>query len=120
MDTNVLAITVHTLPTKIQSSTSMFLLDPVYLHLFIGGAIYVTCVFLTHSGVQHILCCALCLMVFVLCTFILPVSLDCPFFIALSIFSNVYLPVTVAVITDNHSLFKLTSIRTKYLYRKFI
>jgi len=41
-----------------------------------------------HSGAQHILCC-----VFVLfCVpYMLPVSLDCPFLIAPSVFSNVYL-----------------------------
>ena len=32
-----------------------------------------------HSGVQHILCCGFALFVFVL--FMLPVSLDCPFFL---------------------------------------
>jgi len=36
-----------------------------------------------HCGVQYILCCVL------LC-FSLPVSLDCPVFIAPSVFSNVY------------------------------
>ena len=39
------------------------------------------------------LCCVLCLFVFVLCLVypMLPVSLDCPFSIVLSVFSNVYL-----------------------------
>jgi hypothetical protein len=41
----------------------------------------------THSDVQHILCCLFALFFFVL----LQVSLDCPFFIAPSVFSNVYL-----------------------------
>jgi len=44
-----------------------------------------------HSGVQHILC---CVFVFLFCFFVypmLPVSLDCPFCIAPSVFSNVYL-----------------------------
>ena len=36
---------------------------------------------LAHSGVQHILCCVFVLFFFVLCT-LLPVSVDCPFFIA--------------------------------------
>ena len=40
-----------------------------------------------HSGVQNILCCVFVLFVFVL----LLVSLDCPFLIASSVFSNVYL-----------------------------
>ena len=45
------------------------------------------CLF-AHSGVQHMLC-----YVFALCSFVLypmlPVSLDCPFVIVLSVFSNV-------------------------------
>ena len=41
-----------------------------------------------HSGVQHILCCVFVLFFFV---FVPYVSLDCPFLIALSVFSNVYL-----------------------------
>ena len=41
------------------------------------------CLFV-HSGVHHILCCVFLLFVFVLCTlYMLPVSLDGPFFIAL-------------------------------------
>ena len=52
------------------------------------------CVFFSfsHGGVQHILCCVFLLFVFVMCLVyhMLPVSLDCPFFIALSVFSNVY------------------------------
>jgi hypothetical protein len=50
--------------------------------------------FFAHSGVQLILCCCVfVLFVFVLCIVypMLPVSLDYPFFIALSVFSNVYL-----------------------------
>ena len=43
------------------------------------------CLF-TYSGVQHILCCVLHRIV----SPMLPVSLDCPVFIALSVFSNVY------------------------------
>jgi hypothetical protein len=48
------------------------------------------CLFV-YSGIQHILCCVL--FVFVLCFMysMLPVSLDCPFLIALSVFSNIYL-----------------------------
>jgi hypothetical protein len=47
---------------------------------------------LAHSGVQHILCCVFVLFVFVLCLVypMLPVSQDCPFLIAPSVFSNVY------------------------------
>ena len=44
------------------------------------------CLF-AYSGVQHILCCVFVLFFFDLC--ILPVSLDCPFLIAPSVFSNV-------------------------------
>ena len=44
------------------------------------------CLFV-HSGIQHILCCVFVLFVFVL----LPVSLDCPFSFAPSVFSYVYL-----------------------------
>ena len=43
------------------------------------------CLFV-HGGVKHIVCCVFVLFVFVL----LPVSLDCPFLIASSVFSNVY------------------------------
>ena len=53
-----------------------------YLHYF--------CLF-TYSGVQYILCCVLVLFVFVLCTIMLAVFLDCPYFIAPSGFSNIYL-----------------------------
>jgi hypothetical protein len=47
-----------------------------YLHYF--------CLF-AYNGVQHILCCSFALFFFV----VLPVSLDCPFLIAPSVFSNV-------------------------------
>jgi len=36
-------------------------------------------VFVTYSGVQHILCCVFVLIFFVLCALMLPVFLDCPF-----------------------------------------
>ena len=39
-----------------------------------------------YSGVQHILCCVFVSLFFIL----LQVSLDCPFLIAPSVFSNVY------------------------------
>ena len=49
---------------------------------------YLRCLCLfAHSGVQHILCCVFLCIVY----HMLPVSLDCPFFIAPSVFSNVYL-----------------------------
>ena len=44
------------------------------------------CLF-AYSGVQHILCCVVCLS---LVYPMLPVSLDCPFLIVPSVFSNVY------------------------------
>jgi len=46
-----------------------------------------------HSGVQHILCYVFTLFVIVVCLVhsMLPVSLDCPFLIVLSVFSTVYL-----------------------------
>ena len=47
------------------------------------------CLF-TYGGIQHILCCVY-LFLFVL----LPVSLDCPFFISSSVFSNVFLIINV-------------------------
>ena len=43
-----------------------------------------------YSGVQHILFCVLCFC-FVFLRLVLPVSLDCPFLIVPSLFSNVYL-----------------------------
>ena len=46
---------------------------------------------LGHSGVQYILCCVFLRLVYLM----LPVSLDCPFLIAPSVFSNVYLHITV-------------------------
>jgi hypothetical protein len=50
------------------------------------------CLFV-YNGVQHILCC-----VFALFFFILPVSLDCPFLIAPSVFSNVYLQIINSIV----------------------
>jgi len=47
------------------------------------------CLF-TFNGVQHILCCLFGLVVFVLCTQMLPVFLGCPFFVAPSVLSYVY------------------------------
>ena len=60
---------------------------------------------LAHSGVQHMLCCVLCFACLRLVYPMLPVSLDCPFLIAPSVFSNVYLSkgsrVILAIIVDN-------------------
>jgi len=46
---------------------------------------------LPHSGIRHILCCVFALFFFRLVYPMLPVSLDCPFWIAPSVFYNVYL-----------------------------
>ena len=66
----------------------------LYLQLFVGGLtsyLHYLCPF-AYSGVQHILCCVFVLFFFVLCTLCCHlVSLDCPFLIAPSVFSNVYL-----------------------------
>ena len=58
--------------------------------LCVGGTMsYLRCLRLfAHGGVQHILCCAFALFLFVLC--LLHVALDCPFVIASSVFSNMY------------------------------
>ena len=61
----------------------------LYLQLFVGDLLsYLRylCLF-AYSGVQHILCSDFVLFFFIL----LPVSLDCPFLLANSAFSNVYL-----------------------------
>jgi hypothetical protein len=50
------------------------------------------CLF-AYNGVQHILCYVFALLFFVLLPSMLPVSLDCPFLIAPSVFSNVYVKV---------------------------
>ena len=60
-----------------------------YLRLFVGGrmsCLRYLCLF-AHSGVQHI---GLCYFFFLL-RLVLPISLDCPFLVAPSVFSNVYL-----------------------------
>ena len=59
----------------------------LYLQLFVGGFMsYLRYLcFFGDSDVQHILCCVFVLFSFVL----LPVSLDCSFLIALSVFFNV-------------------------------
>ena len=63
------------------------------LQLFVGGFmsyLRYLCLFV-HSGVQHILCCVFVFYCLRLVYPMLPVSLDCPFLIAPSVFSNVYL-----------------------------
>jgi hypothetical protein len=55
--------------------------------------IYVILCLFTYSGVQSILWCVFVLLVFALCL-VYPMFLasqDCPFFIAPSVFSNVYM-----------------------------
>jgi hypothetical protein len=70
----------------------------LYLQLFVGGSslINVICV----CGVQHILCCVFLRLVYPM----LPVSLDCPFLIASSVFSNVYLVRTTRLWNDFHQV----------------
>jgi len=60
---------------------------PLYLHLFIGGLMsYFRCLCLfAHSGAQHILCCVFLRIVYSM----LPASLDCPFVIIPSVFTDV-------------------------------
>ena len=43
-----------------------------------------------HSGVEHILCCVFAFVFLRLVYPMLPVSLECPFLVANSVFSNVY------------------------------
>jgi hypothetical protein len=62
-------------------------------------------------GVQHILCC-----VFVLLFFVLLVSLDCPFLIAPSEFSNVYLLLFyICLYQITYTFFSIYSIFVHYL-----
>ena len=61
--------------------------------MYVGGLVFYLrylCLF-AHSGVQHTLYCVFVLFFFVM----LPVSLDCPFLIAPSVISNVYLSLVV-------------------------
>jgi len=51
------------------------------------------CLF-AYSGVQHILCCVILRIVYPM----LPVSLDCPFLITTSVFSNVCCPRLVSCV----------------------
>jgi hypothetical protein len=58
---------------------------------------YLCCLCLfAHSGVQPILCCVCLRIVFT----VLPVSLDCHFLIAPSMFSNVYLKGSMALLLE--------------------
>ena len=61
------------------------------------------CLF-AHSGVQHILCRIDVVLYFLRLVYsMLPVSLDCPFLIDLSVFSNVYLPANSQIFKLMHS-----------------
>jgi hypothetical protein len=64
----------------------------LYLQWFVRGLMSYLCVFV-YSGVQHIQCIVLCFCFDFLRLLypMLPVSLDCLFLIAPSVFSNVYL-----------------------------
>ena len=57
------------------------------------------CLF-TFSGVQHILCCVFVFVFLHLVYAMLPVSLDYPFLIAPSVFSNVYLKFFISEFTE--------------------
>ena len=63
----------------------------IYLELFVGGRmLYLRYLcFIAYSSVQYILCC--CFDFLRLVYHVLPISLDCLFLIAPSVFSNVYL-----------------------------
>ena len=64
----------------------------LYFQLFVGGFMSYLCYLclFAYSGIQYILCCVFVLFFYVLCTvYMLPVSLDCPFLYAPSVFSNV-------------------------------
>ena len=52
------------------------------------------CLFV-HSGVQRILCCVFVLVLFVLYVPMLLISLDRPFLIATSVFTNVYCTIAI-------------------------
>ena len=79
---------VNTLRKAFRSSC----LVRLYLQLFVGGLIsYLRYLcLLAHSGVQHILCCVFCFVSLRLVYPMLLVSLDCPFLMSPSVFSNVY------------------------------
>ena len=61
----------------------------LYLQLFVKGImpyLRYLCL-LAHSGVQHIFVC----LFFKFFCVLLPISLDCPFLVASSVFSNIYI-----------------------------
>ena len=60
------------------------------------------CLF-AHSGDQHIFCCVFALFFFVLYMPVLPVLLDCPYLIAPSVFSNVYIETQSSKPAENDS-----------------
>ena len=60
----------------------------MYYKLYIT-TVYIICVYL--RGVQHITCCVVVLFFSILCTLCCHVTLDFPFLIAPSVFSNVYI-----------------------------
>jgi hypothetical protein len=71
----------------------MFFLSDIYLKLLVVllmSYIRYLCLFV-YSDVQHISLCCVFVFFFRLVYTMLPVSLDCPFLIAPSVFSNVYL-----------------------------
>ena len=72
----------------------------LYLQLFVGRRMpYLRYLCLVvYNGVQHILWCIFLRLVYPM----LPVSLDCPFLIAPSVFSNVYLVRTTRLWNDFH------------------
>jgi len=78
----------------VMSVTIDFLIQMVrlYLQLFVGGRMsyFRYLCLLTNNGAQHILCCIFVFVFLCLVSSVLPVSLDCPFFIELSVFSNIY------------------------------
>ena len=68
-------------------------LNRFYLQLFVGRLVFYLrylCLF-TYSGVLHISVLCFCFTFLRLVYPMLPVSVDCPFLIAPSVFSNVYL-----------------------------
>jgi hypothetical protein len=95
----------------------------LYLQLFVGGLMpylrYLS--LLEYSGIKHILCCVFALFFSVLCILKCLFFLDCPYFIASSVFSNVYvslnclLPAFVIVYFICYLTLN-TSAHTSYLY----
>ena len=61
----------------------------VFVYVWWYSTHVVLCLF-TYGGVRHMLCCAFVFIFLRLVCTVLSVSLDCPFLIAPSVFSNVY------------------------------